>query len=177
MVAQGTSLEIGLPTTSADSAGDPPRDAESARTSDSRPSSAQTASVESSSPLEAALVCLESLVTAAPLWPAAVNAWQRFRASQARQPAPASEAVETEAGGISGIDQTAERSALHQPGDKGVRGGDASQHVCDVDLTRLKFRFSVVRDGRHPFGSVDASPRLGAAVSSVHRGWTVDLKV
>lgn len=150
---------------------------ESATTSGSLPRSSETVHAEDPSPLEAALVRLESLVTGAPLWPVAVNVWQRFRAAQTRRSAQASEAMVTKASGASGIDEQPEHSALNRPRDEGMRREDASHAVGDVDLIRLKFRCSVVRDGRHPFGSVEASPRLGAAVSSVHSGWTVDLKV
>lgn len=170
LVAHGASLEIVLSTTAASAGADPPQDVECATVSGSLPRSSETAPAEDPSPLEAALVRLESLVTGATLWPAAVDVWQRFRA-------PAPEAVVADAGGVSGIVQPPEHTALNRPRDEEMRVEDASQAVGDVDLKRLKFRFSVVRDGRHPFGSVEASPRLGAAVSSVHNGWTVDLKV
>lgn len=78
------------------------------------------------------------------------------------------EANGTRLAGHAGLDRSTEKEAEDR---------DASQAAGGVDVTRLKFRFSVVRDGRHPFGSVEASPRLGGAVWTVNPGWTVNLKV
>lgn len=118
---------------------------------------------------EAALARLESLVTDSPLWPAAINVWKRFKVSQARS----TEAAAAGAGDVSGTEPR-DCPALGRPGQEEE---DAPRPVGDIDVAGLKFRASVVRDGQHPFSSVEASPRLGGAVWSVNRGWTVDLKV
>ncbi|CAM9165123.1 unnamed protein product [Ectocarpus sp. 12 AP-2014] len=117
---------------------------------------------------EAALARLESLVTDSPLWPAAIDVWKRFKVSQARS-------TEAAAAGAGDVSDTEPRDcpALGQPGQEEE---DAPRPVGDIDVAGLKFRASVVRDGQHPFSSVEASPRLGGAVWSVNRGWTVDLK-
>lgn len=159
LVAHATSLDIGLPTS-------PP---------DSRPCASEAAQVEDPEPSEAALARLESLVAGAPLWPAAINLWKRFSTSQA-QPVAAAAADAREASS-SETRETREHLTLDRLEEKGAGDRDASQVVGVVDVTRLKFRASVVRDGKHPFGSVEASPRLGGAVWSVNQGWTVDLKV
>ncbi|CAM9093497.1 unnamed protein product [Ectocarpus fasciculatus] len=128
----------------------------------------RAAPAEDQNTTEAALARLESLVTDSPLWPAAVNVWKRFKVSQARS----TKAAAADAGGVSGTEQR-ECPALDQSGQEEE---DASRPVGDIDVASLKFRASVVRDGQHPFSSVEASPRLGGAVWSVNRGWTVDLK-
>lgn len=175
LVAQDESLDIGLPTNPPGAAGDPPRDVESTATPDSQQGGSEAAPAKDPNPSEAALARLESLVTEAPLWPAAVNVWKRFRTSEAQ---PSVAAAAAAAGGVSSTGLT-ENGGLDRLAKEETGDGGASQAVggVGVDVTRLKFRFSVVRDGRHPFGSVEASPRLGGAVWSVNPGWTVDLKV
>lgn len=175
LVAHATSLDIGLPTTPPDTGEGCSRNGAPASTADSKPCASEVAPVRDPHSSEAALACLESLVTAAPLWTAAVNVWKRFSTSQAQQSVAAAAADAREACSS----ETGERLALDRPGDKETKdgGGDASHAIGVVDVTRLKFRVSVVRDGQHPFGSVEAAPRLGGAVWSVNRGWTVDLKV
>lgn len=98
---------------------------------------------------------MESLVTDSVLWPAALNLWKRFHTLQTG-------ALPTNMG----------TAAQDRPGKE---HDDAP--TDGPGLEALKFRASVVRDGQHPFNSVAASPRLGEAVSSVNRGWSVDLKV
>ena len=172
LVVHEESLDIGLPAlpiNPAGAGGDPLRNVESTAVTDSLERASEAAPAKDPSPTEAALARLEYLVTEAPLWPAAVNIWKRFRTSETPPPV-----VET--GGVSntGLAEhvSVDRMATEETGD-----GVASQAGDGVDVTRLKYRFSVVRDGRHPFGSVQASPRLGGAVWSVNPGWTVDLKV
>lgn len=179
LVAHATSLDIGLPTTTPETEEGCPRNAApTSTTSDSQPRASEAAPAKDPDPSEAALARLESLVTAAPLWPAAVNVWKRFSATQTQSVTAAA------TGAREGSTlETRENLALDRPGEKRTEDGDGdrdegvSQAVGVVDVTRLKFRASVVRDGKHPFGSVEASPRLGGAVWSVNRGWTVDLKV
>eukprot|EP00903_Cladosiphon_okamuranus_P006217 g6110.t2 len=177
LVAHSESLDIGLPTPQAGAGGDPQND-ESSSKSDSQGPASEAALAKDPNPSEAALACLESLVIETPLWPAAVRVWKRFRASET-QPLVAVAATASDAGRV-GNTRLAEHDGLGRPAKEGAGGagsnGDVSHAVGDVDVTRLKFRFSVVRDGRHPFGSVEASPRLGGAVCTVNPGWTVDLK-
>lgn len=175
LVAHEESLDIGLPTNSADVGESPLRNVESTAMPDSQERVSEAAPAKDPNPSEAALARLESLVTEAPLWPAAVNVWKRFRTSEA-QPSVAAAAAAANAGGESSTGLT-EHVGLDRMVEEETGDGGASQAVGGVDVTRLKFRFSVVRDGRHPFGSVEASPRLGGAVWSVNPGWTVDLKV
>ncbi|CAM9284243.1 unnamed protein product [Ectocarpus sp. 6 AP-2014] len=146
----------------------PRQAAESTATSSPQKIASGAAPAEGPNTTEAALARLESLVTDSLLWPAAINVWKRFKVSQARS----TEAAAAGAGGISGT-QPRDCPALGRPGQEEE---DAPRPVGDIDVAGLKFRASVVRDGQHPFSSVEASPRLGGAVWSVNRGWTVDLK-
>ncbi|CAN0069756.1 unnamed protein product, partial [Ectocarpus sp. 13 AM-2016] len=146
----------------------PRQAAESTGTSAPQQMASGEAPAEEPNKTEASLARLESLVTDSPRWPAAINVWKRFKVSQARS----TEAAATGAGDVSGTEPR-DCPALGWPGQEGE---DAPRPVGDIDVTSLKFRASVVRDGQHPFSSVEASPRLGGAVWSVNRGWTVDLK-
>ena len=115
---------------------------------------------------------MESLVTDSDLWPAALNLWKRFRTFETRALPTATDV------GTDGADKKTVEVAPGRPG-KGHHDSAPTDRPTDggPTLEALKFRASVVRDGRHPFNSVQASPRLGEAVSSVNRGWSVDLKV
>ncbi|CAM9275996.1 unnamed protein product [Laminaria digitata] len=153
LVAHATSLDIVLPAT--------PDTATSRQEGDAEPVSpdpceASTTTPQDPSPSSAAvaLARVESLVTESVLWPAALNLWKQFHTLQTG-------ALPTNMG-------TAEQDRPGKEHDDAPTDG--------LDLEALKFRASVVRDGRHPFNSVAASPRLGEAVSSVNRGWSVDLK-
>lgn len=166
LVAHSSSLDIGLPTTpAADTGGEDShlRDAAPASTPVSLLCVSEEAPVSDST--EAALARLEFLVSDAVLWPAAVDVWKRFKQSQAESAA----AEITSA--VHDVDAGEQRGQTKAEDEQG------SQDVRELDVTSLKFRASVVRDGQHPFSSVEASPRLGGAVWSVNRGWTVDLKV
>eukprot|EP00904_Undaria_pinnatifida_P005378 jgi/Undpi1/1970/HiC_scaffold_12.g05357.m1 len=114
---------------------------------------------------------MESLVTDSDLWPAALNLWKRFRTFETRALPTATDV------GTDGADKKTVEVAPGRPG-KGHHDSAPTDRPTDggPTLEALKFRASVVRDGRHPFNSVQASPRLGEAVSSVNRGWSVDLK-
>ncbi|CAM9255107.1 unnamed protein product [Ectocarpus sp. 12 AP-2014] len=155
-------------TASLDITKSPRQAAESTETSAPQQMASGEAPAEEPNKTEAALARLESLVTDSPRWPAAINVWKRFKVSQARS----TEAAAAGAGDVSGTEPR-DCPALGRPGQEGE---DAPRPVGDIDVTGLKFRASVVRDGQHPFSSVEASPRLGGAVWSVNRGWTVNLK-
>lgn len=115
-------------------------------------------SKEDPGPAGPALDQLESLVTGSAMWPAAINVWRRFRAAEWR---------------VSGsVDSEADQAGLSR-GEGEV--GDSRTVMNDVK--KLKYRVSVIRDGKHPFKSLDASPRLGGAVWDVNPAWTVDLTV
>eukprot|EP00752_Nemacystus_decipiens_P012903 g11421.t1 len=167
LVAHAESLDIGLPTNPPGAGGGLLRNHESAAIPDSQERASEAAPATDSNCSEAALARLESLVTEAPLWPAAIKVWKRYRASETQRSVAASAADPV------GVGSTRPREHVDL---SRVAKEETSLDVGDVDVTRLKFRFSVVRDGRHPFGSVEASPRLGGAVWSVNPGWTVDLK-
>lgn len=174
LVAHDESLDIGLLSKPAGAGGDPLRIVvEPTATADSQQRASEATPAQDPNQPEAALARLESLVTGSTLWPAAVDVWKRFHTSQTQ---PAMAAAATTAGGANSSDLT-EHSGLDRHAEKVAGGEHVSQAAAGVDVTRLKFRCSVVRDGKHPFGSVEASPRLGGAVWSINPGWTVDLKV
>lgn len=154
LIAHATSLDIVLPNEPL-----PPVDSALPAThesaSETRRDALPTAS-DDLTPSRIALARVESLVTSSTLWPAALQIWKRFKDSDVCVSSP-----------IIGSSSEVEG--------KGVK--DRSHPNREVDLQALKFRASVVRDGRHPFNSVEASPRLGSAVWAVNRGWTVSLKV
>ncbi|CAM9513419.1 unnamed protein product [Scytosiphon promiscuus] len=173
LVAHSASLDIGLPATqAADTGGEGSHLRDTAATSTSESLRDVSKDVQAESPTEAALARLESLVTDADLWPAAVNVWKRFKQWEAET--AAAEVTSTP----NDIEEAIGHAVLGQPGQTSIEDGQTSHAVREIgiDVTSLKFRASVVRDGQHPFSSVEASPRLGGAVWSVNRGWTVDLK-
>lgn len=108
---------------------------------------------------------VESTVSGSTLWPAARAVWKRF-ITRKNSVVPAHERVSSSCDGEHEEDQSAED--FLSPAGTGSK---------ELDLMSLRFRASVVRDGRHAFNSVDASPRLGGAVLSANPGWSVDLKV
>lgn len=116
------------------------------------------------SPADRALEILESTVVESPLWPGALGVWKRFLRSER----------------VSKPQEGRKEGDVCPEGQEGkiVTLGSATELGLDhPDISALKFRASVVRDGRHAFNSMDASPRLGAAVWTANPGWTVDLKV
>ena len=161
LVAHATSLDIVLSTD--------PETSTSWQEGDVKPVSpdpceASAAAPQDPSPSAAALARVESLVTKSALWPASLNLWKRFQT------------FDTGASPTSMItdepDIEPRAAAQYRPG----KGRDDAP-TDGPNLETLKFRASIVRDGQHPFNSVSASPRLGEAVSSVNRRWSVDLKV
>lgn len=166
LVAHAPGLDIGRPTIEPPAIGTAPPGAE-VTTPDYDPYCVSEIAPEETSPLEAALARLESLVISSLLWPAAINVWKRFRDFEEN----ISPVKGINNGGIAGAQQT----GAHQPG--ATSGNTHACTVADANVKTLKFRASVVRDGLHPFNSVDAAPRLGGAVWTVNPGWTVDLKV
>lgn len=109
-------------------------------------------------PAGPALARLESLVAGSTMWPAAINIWRHFRAAERR---------------VSGsVDSEADQAGLSRG-----EGEVGDSRTVMTDVTKLKYRVSVIRDGKHPFKSVEASPRLGGAVWDVNPAWTVDLTV
>lgn len=119
-----------------------------------------------SSPARVALAHIESLVTESLLWPGAVDVWKRFKDFEQSGPPDVrgGDSAKMEEPGTGLLDARNEHAGAEMP-------------VVECDVKRLKFRASVVRDGSHPFNCVMASPRLGEAVWSANRGWTVDLQV
>lgn len=161
LVAHATSLDIVLPTA--------PEAPTSRQEGDVKPVSpdpceASAAAPQDPSPSAAAIARVESLVTESALWPGALNLWKRFQTLDTGA-SPTST-------GTNGTDAEARAASQDRPG-KGLDDAPTD----GPNLETLKFRASIVRDGRHPFNSVAASPRLGEAVSSANRGWSVDLKV
>lgn len=128
-------------------------------------SDAETESCKS--PAQVALAHVESRVTESPLWPAAVSVWKRFKDFEQSTP-PAD---------VRGADRAEKEEPETGLFDATHQNADAKVPAVECDVKKLKFRASVVRDGSHPFNCVDASPRLGEAVWSANRGWTVDLTV
>lgn len=116
------------------------------------------------SPSDVALNLIETTVKNSALWPAARAVWKRFMAHEDSMLGP-------EGATSASLDRREEASCeknstiVMNPG------------LGDKDVSTLKFRASVVRDGKHAFNSMGASPRLGEAVWAVNSGWTIDLKV
>lgn len=163
LVAHASSLDIVLPAApGSESHRVSPENATPSK-SDHKP---ETEAESESSPAKVALARVESLVSESPLWPAAVDVWKRFKDFE--QSAPPH---------VTGGDSA--KMAEPETGLVDTRNvhAEAEMPVVECDVDKLKFRASVVRDGSHPFNCVIASPRLGEAVWSANRGWTVDLKV
>lgn len=174
LVAHSASLDIGLPATpTTDTGGEDSHILDTGSTSTSESPHCASDEAPAENPSEAALARLESLVTDAVLWPAATGVWKRFKQWEAEA---AGVAAEIPPVGEDTEEQGGRHAILSQLARQRSEAGQAVREV-GLDVTSLKFRASVVRDGQHPFSSVEASPRLGGAVWSVNSGWTVDLKV
>lgn len=116
------------------------------------------------SPADRALEVLESTVVESTLWPGALGVWKRFIRNER----------------VSKPDEGRKEGNVcpeGQEGDIETLCSATELGLDHLDVSALKFRASVVRDGRHAFNSMDTSPRLGAAVWTANPGWTVDLKV
>lgn len=161
LVAHATSLDIVLPTAPETSTSQQEGDV---KVVSPDPCEASTADPQDQSPSAAAIARVESLVAESPLWPGALNLWKRFQTLDTDESPTSMDA--------NGADAEARAAAQDRPG----KGRDDAR-TDGPNLETLKFRASIVRDGQHPFNSVAASPRLGEAVSSVNRRWSVDLKV
>lgn len=122
--------------------------------------------IQEDDPAALAIGRIESEITGSPRWPAALDLWRRFMEFEDNDNSRQSTNVDN-ASGVGGIGKN-----------DGAGGSDDNERVTvKRDVETLKFRASVVRDGRHAFNSMEASPRLGGAVLTVNPHWTVDLKV
>ena len=111
---------------------------------------------------EAALTLLESLVSESTMWPAAIDVWRRFRTAGAQDLATV---------------QKSNGSAVGQMGLSQIGEDHGLSNAMGAGVTKLKYRVSVIRDGKHPFKSFEVSPRLGGAVWDANPAWSVDLTV
>lgn len=181
LVAHATSLDIVLPAIKMASpvptspevtkiASSPSRDA-SGKLLTLKPSDA-----EGNNPAVVAIACIEALVRESPMWSGALQVWERFTefedGGSPSSSTPVEGRLQDASTSICNGSPNTDQDKAHGTTESGGKTGGAVKR----DVTILKFRASVVRDGRHAFNSMDASPMIGGAVLIANPGWTVDLK-
>lgn len=174
LVAHAASLDIVLPSSSAPDSSRPDVTTTKSPLA-GNPAETPSTETQEDDPAALAIARIESEITGSPRWPAALDVWRRFMKFEDDDDNRQS----TNVGQASGVPGTGNNDADAGHGEKHSPGGGNNKERVTVkwNMETLKFRASVVRDGRHAFNSMEASPRLGGAVLIVNPHWIVDLKV